>query len=52
MNQYLKKYMVAVQYPHLSGFEHLDMLMVRDKLAMTETELTTAESLQLKRSDN
>lgn len=52
MNKYLKRYIVAVEYPNVSGFEHLDMLMVRDELAARETELTDAESLQLKQADN
>ncbi len=52
MNEYLRRYMVAVKYPNVSGFEHLDMLMVRDKLAARETELTEVENQQLKQADN
>lgn len=48
-NKYLQSYLIAVQHPHVSGFEHLDMLAVRDKLA--QQRLTTEEALQLTLAD-
>lgn len=49
MNNYLQTYLIAVQHPDVSGFEHLDMLAIRDKLA--EQRLTAEESLQLAHAD-
>ena len=49
MNKYLQSYKVAVQYPNVSGFEHLDMLMTRDKLA--EQSLTSSERFELAQAD-
>jgi len=33
MNNYLQRYKIAVEQPEASGFEHLDLLLLRDKLA-------------------
>lgn len=46
MNRHLKYYATAVKHPDVSGFEHLEMLMIRDKLAAQEANLS-AEELDL-----
>ncbi len=46
MNKYLQRYLVAVQHPEVSGFELLDMLTVRDRLA-TQVEPLAAEEKQM-----
>jgi hypothetical protein len=51
MKDYLKRYVIAVQHPDISAFEHLDMLMVRDKLAEQESHLKQEEKAQLARAD-
>jgi hypothetical protein len=51
MNEYLKQYSVAVEHPEVSGFEHLNMLMVRDRLAEQELSLTPDETKRLKATD-
>jgi hypothetical protein len=51
MNRYLKHYLVAVEHPEVSGFEHLEMLLVRDKLAEQESLLTAEEKAQLTVAD-
>lgn len=43
MNRHLKYYVTAVKHPDVSGFEHLEMLMIRDKLTVEEAELSTDE---------
>ena len=51
MNQDLEHYLVAVEYPQVSAFEHLDMLMVRDRLAEQEQSLTSDDKRRLKAAD-
>jgi hypothetical protein len=51
MNEYLKNYLIAVEHPGPSGFEHLEMLLVRDKLAEQETALTPNQKAQLIAAD-
>lgn len=51
MNKLLQHYLVAVESPNLSGFEHLDMLMVRDKLAGQISQLTVRERAMLVAAD-
>ncbi|MBV7337369.1 hypothetical protein KFU94_55890 [Chloroflexi bacterium TSY] len=50
-NKHLKHYFVAVQHPEASGFEMLDMLMVRDKLASQFESLDAEEQQQLATAD-
>jgi hypothetical protein len=47
MNEYLKNHLIAVEHPGTSGFEHLEMLLGRDKLAEHETSLTPDQKVQL-----
>jgi hypothetical protein len=51
MNKNLTHYQVAVQHPGVSGFEVLDMLMVRDELMQQLTSLTPKENAQLVAAD-
>ena len=51
MNTFLKHYSVAVTHPDVSAFEHLEMLMVRDKLADQEFSLTKQERASLADAD-
>ncbi len=51
MNKYLVHYRVAVRQPGVSGFETLDMLMVRDKLMQQRALLTPEEKAQLAAAD-
>lgn len=51
MNEDLKRYVVAVEHPEVSAFEHLDMLMVRDRLAEQEYSLSSDEKRRLKEAD-
>lgn len=43
MNQLLAHYGIAVQHPEVSGAEHLEMLWIRDQLAVLEPLLTAEE---------
>ncbi len=51
MNKYLAHYQAAVQHPAVSGFEVLDMLMVRDKLLAQVGALSAGEQAQLVAAD-
>lgn len=51
MNEFLKQYVVAVEHPEVSAFEHLNMLMIRDKLADLEPSLTFDEKRRLRAAD-
>lgn len=51
MNQYLEHYVTAVEHPEVSGFEHLEMLLVRDKLADQEANLTPSQKTRLAAAD-
>ena len=47
MNKYLAHYQAAVQHPGVSGFEVLEMLMVRDKLLPQVASLSAGEKTKL-----
>ncbi len=51
MNKYLRDYLVGVQVPGASGFEHLNTLMVRDKLFEQNETLSPEESAKLLKAD-
>ena len=51
MNSYLKRYQVAVKHPGFSGFEVLDMLMLRDKLLEQSVSLSSLERTSLDKAD-
>ena len=51
MNQLLVHYCVDVQYPEVSGAEHLEMLQIRDRLAELESTLTSEEQKALAEAD-
>jgi hypothetical protein len=51
MNHLLKHYQVDVEYPDVSGAEHLQMLQIRDELAKQETSLTIQERQRLAAAD-
>lgn len=51
MNKDLKHYQVAVQEPGVSGFEVLDMLMLRDRLLTQAVSLSAHEQAQLAAAD-
>lgn len=51
MNQYLAHYLIAVKHSGVSGFEHLEMLTVRDKLAEVKQQLSAEEVSQLETAD-
>jgi hypothetical protein len=51
MSKYLHDYLVAVEHPEVSGFEHLNMLLIRDQLARIEQQLSAEEKLQLLAAD-
>jgi hypothetical protein len=42
----LQIYKINVKYPDVSGFEHLETLQIRDKLALIETELSDKRKLE------
>lgn len=51
MNRLLQRYVIAVESPEVSGFEHLDMLMLRDKLVEQYEQLTIRERTLLVAAD-
>lgn len=51
MNKYLEHYLAAVKHSNVSGFEHQEMLVVRDKLENEEQKLTAEEAAQLEAAD-
>ena len=51
MNRLLQRYLIAVESSEVSGFEHLDMLMLRDKLAEQNQQLTARERTLLVAAD-
>jgi len=51
MNYVLKKYCVSVEFPDVSGAEHLEMLQIRDRLAEIESDLSAAEKTLLTKGD-
>ena len=44
-------YEVDVQYPHVSGMEHLDMLLTRSRLAEVASDLTKEQRNRLAKAD-
>ena len=52
MNKLLRYYIKAVKYPDVSGFEHLEMLAIRDKVAEIEPNLSPAEKDKLAEADS
>jgi hypothetical protein len=48
---YVAHYKVAVQHPEVSGFEMLDMLMIRDRLEVQWNRLTLQEQNEVLASD-
>jgi len=51
MNELLKEYLAGVQSHGVSGFEHLNTLMVRDKLFEQNELLSPEESAVLQKAD-
>jgi len=51
VNQLLKHYQVDVEYPDVSGAEHLQMLQIRDELAEQESSLGPQERQALAAAD-
>lgn len=51
MNASLGHYLVAVAHPDVSAFEHLEMLMIRDRLADQEFSLSKQEKASLADAD-
>lgn len=51
MKSLLKQYQVAVEHPDVSPFEHLEMLMIRDKLEDAGVTLTSGEQTLLADAD-
>jgi len=49
--QLLKNDQIAVNYPEASGFEHLEMLQIRDQLALIENQLNGLEKEELSLAD-
>jgi hypothetical protein len=51
MNELLRHYQVDVEYPKVSGAEHLQMLQLRDELAKQEVYFTAQERQALAVAD-
>ena len=51
MNPLLKHYCVDVDFPQVSGAEHLEMLQIRDRLAELEPTLSSEERKALLEAD-
>jgi hypothetical protein len=51
MNPLLKNYCVSVEFPDVSGAEHLEMLEIRDLLTEIEFQLTDEEKTLLTKAD-
>ena len=51
MNQLLRNYSIQVDYPDVSGAEHLEVLQIRDRLAETEADFTSEERAILAEAD-
>lgn len=51
MNRLLAHYGVDGQHPEVSGAEHLEMLQIRDQLAVLEPTLTSEEKAALDTAD-
>lgn len=51
MNELLNYYVVATRHPEVSGFEHLEMLLVRDELAQNADHLSPKQEALLAAAD-
>lgn len=51
MNALLRHYVVDVEHPDVSGFEHLEMLQIRSQLAELEATLSPQERACLDAAD-
>jgi hypothetical protein len=51
VSELLKVYAVGVQYPEVSGFEVLELLDIRSRLAQLESQLTPDQRAQLEQAD-
>jgi hypothetical protein len=51
MNKVLQNYSIQVDYPDVSGAEHLEILQIGDRLAELETDLTIEEGVILAKAD-
>lgn len=51
MNHLLNNYCVSVEFPDVSGAEHLEMLQIRDRLAEIESDLSETEKTLLAEAD-
>ncbi len=51
MNPLLKNYCVSVEFPDVSGAEHLEMLLIRDRLTKIESQFTDEEKNLLTKAD-
>ena len=51
MNPLLKNYCVSVEFPDVSGAEHLELLQMRDRLTEIEPQLTEEEKILLTKAD-
>lgn len=51
MNKLLQHYAVDVEFPNVSGAEHLEMLHIRDQLFEMESTLSTPEKEILAQAD-
>lgn len=52
MNTLLKNYCVSVEFPDVSGAEHLEMLEIRDRLTEIESQLSDEEKTLLAKADS
>lgn len=52
MNNLLKQYIIDVDYPEVSGVEHLQMLVTRSQLAAIEAQLSEEEQQMLAAADH
>jgi hypothetical protein len=51
MNPLLKNYCVSVEFPDVSGAEHLEILLIRDRLREIESQLNQEEKTLLTKAD-
>ena len=51
LEKLLSAYEADVQFPDVSGMEHLDMLLTRSRLADAESKLSTQQAIRLATAD-
>lgn len=51
MNELVQYYVSHVDFPEVSGAEHLEMLQLRDKIAAMENSLTGADKIAVAAAD-